>query len=318
MKAIQIHTFEGPEAVFVYEDVARPTPGPGEVLIRVHAAGVNAGSWKPRTGHVLDYHLPLPLIPGWDISGEVSEVGPGVTTWHEGDAIYGLVRFPSPTGGAYAEYTTAPEAHLAPKPTTIDYLQAAGVPMAALTAWQALFDLAHLEVGQTVLVNGAAGGVGHFAVQLAKLKGARVIAVASGRHEAFLRELGADAFIDYTTTPVEQAAHSVDLVLDIVGGTSGDYLLSVLRRGGALIPITPNQYSTGRATEAGVTLLTTESALMRVRSNGVQLAEISHLIDAGQLHVAIDTVVPLSEAHNAHERGRAGHVRGKIVLRVAE
>lgn len=185
--------------------------------------------------------------------------------------------------------------------------------MAALTAWQMLY--LDLGAGQTVLVNGAAGGVGHFAVQVAKLKGARVIGVASGRHAAFVRELGADDFLDYTITPVEQVAHDVDVVFDTVGGDN-QHLLSVLKRGGRFVPINLGTYSAERASEAGITIGTSHH--QPLQSNGPHLAEMGNLIDAGHLRVAIDTVVPLAEAHKAHERGEAGHIRGKIVLRVTE
>lgn len=315
MKAIRVHTFGGPQ-VLTYEDVPRPTAGAGEVLVRVYAAGVNPGDWKARAGKTLRERLLLPHIPGWDISGVVEAVGPDVSEFREGEAVYGLIRFPSPPAGAYAQYVTTPAAHLALKPLTIDHIQAAGVPMAALTAWQALFEHAHMEAGQTVLITGAAGGVGHFAVQLAKAKGARVIGVASGRHKAFLRELGVDQFIDYTTTPVEQAVHDVDLALDLIGGANVDCLLPALKRGGTLVPIASSQYSTERFAEAGVTILTTVGRITQVRSNGAHLAEIGELIDAGRVRPVIDTVVPLSEAHKAHDRGEAGHVRGKIVLDV--
>jgi NADPH:quinone reductase-like Zn-dependent oxidoreductase len=215
MKAIQIHAFGGPE-VLEYEDVPRPTAGPGEVLIRVLAVGVNPHDCFTRRGYEgapesLGLSRPrLPLIPGHDVSGIVETLGPGVTAFREGDAVYGLIRFPQAFDAAatYAEYTTAPAADLAHKPAAIDHIQAAAVPLAALTAWQALFEHANVTTGQTILVNGAAGGVGHFAVQLAKVRGARVIGVASGRNAAFVRELGIDHFIDYTTTPMKQMARN--------------------------------------------------------------------------------------------------------------
>jgi len=327
MKAIQLHTYGGPE-VLVYENVLRPTAGPGEVLIRVFAAGLYPGDWYIRSGYAnlpeeirlsLLTRFSLPLIPGTQVSGIVEAVGPNVTTFHEGDAVYGLLRFPSGgvPAGAYAEYVTAPEAHLALKPASIDHLQAAAVPMAALTVWQGITQHTNLEAGQMVLVNGAAGGTGHFAVQLAKARGARVIGVASRRHEAFLRELGVDAFVDYTTTPPEQVGRVVDLVIDTVGTVGENPLLSTLKPGGTLLWIGLRPLSNGiigtERTEAGVTI-----EKIQVRSNGAHLAEIGELIDAGQLRVAVDTVVPLAEASLAHERGERGHMRGIIVLRVAE
>lgn len=329
MKAIQVHTFGGPE-VLMYEDVPRPVAGPGEVLIRVFAAGLYPGDWYGRSGfanvpepvrRVLEHWpISLPLIPGSQASGIVEAVGPGVTTFHEGDAVYGLVRFPgsgSPAG-AYAEYMTAPVEHLALKPASIDHLQAAAVPMAALTVWQGIMEHTNLQAGQTVLVNGAAGGTGHIAVQLAKARGARVIGVASGRHEAFLRSLGVDAFIDYTTTSLKQVAHEVDVAIDTVGTMGENPLLPTLKRGGTLVWIGLHStldkgVTATERTEAGVTI-----EKFQVRSNGAHLAAISELIDAGQLRVMVDTVVPLAEARKAHERGEAGHLQGIMVLRVAE
>jgi NADPH:quinone reductase-like Zn-dependent oxidoreductase len=328
MKAIQIHSYGDPD-VLVYENVLRPTAGPGEVLIRVFAVGLYPGDWYIRSGyanlpeeirHSLLTRFTLPLIPGTQVSGIVEAIGPNVTTFHEGDAVYGLIRFPSGgvPAGAYAEYITAPAAHLALKPASIDHLQAAAVPMAALTVWQGIVEHTNLKAGQTVLVNGAAGGTGHFAVQLAKARGARVIGVASGRHEAFLRELGIDEFIDYTTTSPEQVAHDVDLVIDTVGTVGENPLLLTLKRGGTLLLIGLRPMKNGivfgtERTEAGVTI-----EKIQVRSNGEHLAAIGEMIDAGQLRVTVDTVVPLAEARKAHERGESGHLRGIIVLRVAQ
>ena len=325
MKAIQIHAYGGPE-VLTYEEVPRPTAGPGEVLLRVVAAGVNPSDWKTRSGFAdfPESRRPprprLPLILGHDISGIVEAVGPDVTLFEPGDAVYGQTRIGEAlaggTGtyiGAYAEYTTTFVTNLAPKPATIDHLHAAAIPTAALTAWQALFDYGKLEAGQSVLINGAAGGVGHLAVQLAKARGARVIAVASGRHETFLREIGADHFIDYTTTPFEQAAHEVDLVVDAVGARDGDRLLDVIKRGGRLVPVFLGQYSAARAASASVTI-----SLCLMRADAAQLSEVSRLIDSGRVRVALETVMPLREARRAHEYGESQHLRGKIVLRVME
>jgi NADPH:quinone reductase-like Zn-dependent oxidoreductase len=301
----------------MYHDVPRPTVETGEVLIHVQAVGVNPADWKAISGVTRRVReIPLPLIPGWDVSGIVEEVGPDVSAFRPGDAVYGLLRFPSPSAGTYAEYTTGPIADIALKPTSLDHTLAAAVPMAALTAWQGLFMHGKMEAGQTVLITGAAGGVGHFAVQLAKSKGARVIAVASGRHAAFLHGLGVDQFIDYTSTSLEGAVDDIDLVVDTAGGTNGDSLLSVLKPGGTLIPISANQFSPERVTQAGVSIVTTFGPVMQVRSNGSHLVEIGKLIDAGQVRVAIDTVVPLAEAARAHERSAAGHMQGKIVLAV--
>jgi NADPH:quinone reductase-like Zn-dependent oxidoreductase len=325
MKAIQIHTYGGPE-VLTYEEVSRPTAGPGEVLLRVAAAGVNPSDWKTRSGFA-DFpesrrppRPSLPLILGHDISGIVEAVGPDVTTFQQGDAVYGQTRLGEALAGgagaytgAYAEYTTTFATNLAPKPATIDHLHAAAVPTVALTAWQALFEHGKLEAGQSVLINGAAGGVGHLAVQLAKARGAQVIGVASASHETFLREIGVDHFIDYTTTPLEQTAHEVDLVLDAVGAKEGDRLLNVLKQGGRLVPIFLGHYSAEHTAEASITI-----SLCLVHPDAAQLIEIGRLIDAGRVHVALEKAVPLWEARQAHEHGERGHLRGKIVLRVME
>lgn len=320
MQAVRVHEFGGPE-VLVYEEVPRPEPEPGEVLVRVHAAALNPPDWYRRMGYTnipADVRPPAPerpFIPGSDVSGIVAAVGPGVTRWREGDAVFGLVRFPSlnNAGQGYAEYTTVPEGDLASTPDTIDHVQAAAVPMAGLTAYQFLFDHVGLDRDKTVLVNGAAGGVGHFLVQLAKTKGARVVGVASGRHEEFLRKLGVDQFIDYTTTAAGEIVRGVDHLFDTVGGPDGHRFLPVLNRGGTLMPVFYGEYHLDRMAELGIRFLSGQ-----VRSNGDQMAELGRLIDAGQVQVGVDSVFPLALAQQAHERAAQGHIQGKIVLRVVE
>ena len=238
-----------------------------------------------------------------------------------GDEVFGLLRFPSyGKSAAYAEYVAAPASDLALKPAGLDHVHAAGAPMAGLTAWQFLIDLGHDEPnplqperhrpalldGRRVLVNGAAGGVGHIAVQLAKWQGAHVTAVASSAHEAFLRDLGADAFIDYTRSPPEDVAHDLDLVLDTLGGPSTGRFLRTLKRGGALFPVFLGFRDAGEAAERGVTV-----SMTQVRSNGVQLAELGRLLDVGTVRVAIDGTFPLAEARLAHERARPGAHSGQ-------
>ncbi|QBD83362.1 NADP-dependent oxidoreductase [Ktedonosporobacter rubrisoli] len=316
MKAIRIHRSGGPE-VLQYEEVPRPVAGPGEVLMRIYAAGMNAADWRARAGFPdvpehLRPNLPKPSIPGSDASGIIEAVGPDVTEFQVGDAVFGMLRFPQ-TGRTYAEYTTAPMADLAPKPAGITHIQAAALPMAGLTVWQFLYQ--DLAAGQSVLINGAAGGVGHLAVQLAKLKGARVIAVASGRHEKFLLDLGCDQFIDYTTTSVEQAVREVDLVYDAAGGAGQDRLLSVLKRGGRLIPVNLGNASAERAAQMGVTVSTNHP---RLHADRTQLLEIAGLIESERVRVAVETVFPLAEARQAHELVERQHVQGKIVLSVVE
>jgi NADPH:quinone reductase-like Zn-dependent oxidoreductase len=330
MKAIRLHEFGGPE-VLRYEEAPLPELKPGEVLVRVHAVGINPPDWYLREGYK---DLPpewqpavsFPFILGSDMSGVVEAVASDVQGFSIGDEVFGMVRFPSMgESAAYAEYVAAPASDLALKPAGIDHVHAAGAPMAGLTGWQFLIELGHNEAnpfqpeshrplplnGKTVLVNGAAGGVGHLAVQLAKWKGAHVIAVASGKHESFLRELGADEFIDYTKSPPEDIAHDVDLVLDTLGGPTTGRFLGTLKRGGALFPVFIGFSDAEEAAKLGVTV-----SMTQVRSNGPQLAELGRLLDAGTVRVAIDSTFPLADARRAHERAARGHIQGKIVLMV--
>ena len=307
MKAIRLHQFGGAE-VLRYEDAPRPELKAGEVLVRVHAAGINPPDWYLRDGYRMlppEFRppVPLPVIPGSDISGVVEAVANDVQGFSTGDEVFGLIRFPSYGGSfGYAEYVSAPASDLARKPSGIDHIHAAAAPMAGLTAWQFLIELGHNELnplqaerhqpvplaGKTVLVNGAAGGVGHFAVQLAKWKSARVIAVASGTHEPFLRDLGADKFIDYTRSAPENAAHEVDLVLDTQGGPTTGRFLRTIKRGGALFPVFPGFSDAHEAANRGVTV-----SMTQVRSNGTQLAELGRLLDSGAVRVAIDSSIRL-------------------------
>lgn len=333
MKAIRQHEFGGPE-VLRYEDAPMPGLQPGEVLVRVHATGLNPPDWYLRDGYKM---LPLewqpqvsfPVILGTDVAGVVAAVADDVREFSVGDEVYAMVRFPSGLAGdsrGYAEYVNVSASEVALKPAGIDHVHAAGAPMSLLTAWQFMIELGHDEanplqpnrheplplVGKTVLVNGAAGGVGHFAVQIAKLKGAHVIAVASGKHEVFLRDLGADEFIDYTKVAPEAVARNVDLVIDAVGGPTSGHFLPTLKPGGALFPIFPLGFSAAaEAEKLGITVSATQ-----VRSNGPQLAELGRLLDSGTLRVAIDSTFPLADARQAHERAARGHIQGKIVLTV--
>ncbi|MCD2462602.1 NADP-dependent oxidoreductase [Streptomyces sp. MBT42] len=317
MRAVRVHAFGDPEQL-MYEEVPRPVPGPGEVLVRVHAAGVNPPDWYARRGfanipEAMRPVWPLPFVPGSDVSGVIVGVGDGVTDWQAGDEVFGLVNFPG-RASAYAEFTTSPAAHLARKPAALGHVEAAAVPMAALTAHQFLVEHLRLGPGGTVLVNGAGGGVGHFCVQLARIAGAsQVIAVASGRHEAFLKGLGADRFVDYTRVAVEDVVRDVDVLIDAVGGPDGHRFLPVMRRGGSLAAVFPGEYHRERAAELGVAV-----DGWQVRSSGEQLAVLAGLIDAGRLRVGIDGVFPLSEASRAHARAEQGHLQGKIVLRVVD
>ncbi|MFG2789527.1 NADP-dependent oxidoreductase [Streptomyces sp. NPDC048419] len=330
MGAVRLHEHGGPE-VLCYDEVPIPRPGPGEALVRVHAIGINPPDWYLRGGMTTmpgeeESTVSLPLIPGTDVSGVVEAVAADVAGLSVGDEVFGLLRFPSFHGSAYAEYVAAPASDLARKPAGIDHVHAAGAPMAGLTAWQFLIEVGHdhpspfqeaphrpvsLDAGTTVLVNGAAGGVGHFALQLAKWRGARVIAVASGAHESFLRELGADQFIDYTKHRAEELVRDVDVVVDTVGGPESRRFLHTLKRGGAQFAVMPGVFDEEETAKLGVTVSTAQ-----VRSSGVQLAALGRLLDAGAVRVAIDSTFALSDARAAHERAARGHVQGKIVLTV--
>lgn len=332
MKAIRLHKFGGPE-VLRYEEVPTPEMKPGEVLVRVHAVGLNPPDWYLRDGYKMlppewQPQISLPVVPGTDVSGVVEAVADDVKSFSIGDEVFGMVRFPSfGESAAYAEYVAAPASDLALKPTSIDHVHGAGAPMSLLTAWQFMIELGHNEQnplqpnmheplplkGKTVLVNGAAGGVGHFAVQIAKWKNARVIAIASGKHEALLRDLGADEFIDYTKTTPEDVVRDVDLVIDSVGGPTTGRFLHTLKRGGALFPVFPLGFSGAEeAKKLGVTVSTTQ-----VRSSGAQMEEVGRLLDAGTIRVVIDSTFPLADAQKAHERAAHGHIQGKMVLTVA-
>ncbi len=308
MQAVRFHSYGGPE-VLVLEDVTRPRVNAGEALIRVHAAGVNPLDWKVRDGHAKAWlKHQLPLIPGWDVSGVVEEVAPDVTAFKAGDAVYGLLDFMR--DGAYAEYVAAHTTNLAHKPNSIDHVRTAAVPLTSLTAWQSLFEVAGLQPGQTVLIHAASGGVGHFAVQFAKWKGARVIGTASAGNKNFLLELGIDEVIDYRTTRFEEAVKNIDVVLDTIGGDTQQRSWPVLKKGGILVA-TLGISSPEAAREYGV-----RGEGVMVRPDAAQLARIAALIDGGDLKPAVTEIMPLAEAAHAHELSQAGHVRGKIVLRV--
>src|SRR5438105_7420330 len=312
MKAIRIHNYGGPE-VLKYEDAPRPEPQADEVLIRVHAAGVNPIDWKVREGHMKDFwpHK-FPLILGWDLSGVVEELGAGPAAagrFKIGDEVYSL---PDPTrNGAYAEYIVVRESELALKPKSLHHIRAAAVPLAALTAWQSLFDTAQLQPGQRVLIHAGSGGVGHFAVQLAKWKGGHVFGTASTKNQELLRELGVDEPIDYTKQKFEDVARDVDLVLDTIGGETQERSWSVLKKGGVLVSLLQPP-SEEKAEEVGV-----RAAFVAGHPSGAQLAEIAKIIDSGKLAPVIDRILPLSEARRAHELSQSGHTRGKIALRVS-
>jgi NADPH:quinone reductase-like Zn-dependent oxidoreductase len=308
MKAVCIYSYGGPE-VLVYEDAPRPHPGEGEVLVRVHAAGINPVDWKIREGHFKEMlHHAFPLVLGWDLSGVVESVGSGLTRLKVGDEVFS--RPDLARDGAYAEFIVVREAELALKPKSIDHLHAGALALGGLTGWQALFDAARLTAGQRVLIHAAAGGVGHLAVQLAKWKGARVIGTAAERNHEFLRKLGVDQVVDYDTERFEEVVEPVDVVLDLMGGDTQERSWKVLKRGGILVSIV-NPPKAEIAAEHGVS-----QAFVLTQPNAGQLAEIARLVDAEKLKVIVETVLPLSDATRGQELSERGHGRGKIVLRV--
>src|SRR6266481_4194740 len=311
MKAIRIHNYGGPE-VLNYEDAPRPKPQAGEVVVRVHAAGVNPIDWKVREGHMKDFwpHK-FPLILGWDLSGVVEELGAGPAAagrFKIGDEVYSV---PDPTrNGAYGDYIVVRESELALKPNSLHHIRAATVPLAALTAWQSLFDTAQLQPGQRVLIHAGSGGVGHLAVQLAKWKDAYVFATASTKNQDLLRKLGVDEPIDYTQQRFENVARNIDIVLDTIGGETQERSWSVLKKGGVLVSLVQPP-SEEKAKALGV-----RAAFVASHPNGALLAEIAKIIDSGKLAPVINRILPLSEARRAHELSQSSHIHGKIALRV--
>lgn len=306
MRAMVVERWGGPEQL-VEREVERPEPGLNEVLVRVHAAGVNPVDWKTRaTGVVIDWGTPA--MVGWDVSGTVEAVGPGVGIFRPGDEVYGMPLFPRQAGG-YAEYVVAPARHLAPKPASLSHVEAAALPLAALTAWQSLVDAADVRPGERVLVHAAAGGVGHFAVQIAKARGAYVIGTASAPKHELVRELGADEVVDYREVRFEDAVSDVDVVIDALGGETGERSLKVLRPGGRLITL-PSGDDVPAAPD-GVRAL-----FVLVEPDHLGLREITALVESGALRPVVDAVLPLSEAAKAHELGERGRTAGKIVLSV--
>ncbi|MEV1170965.1 NADP-dependent oxidoreductase [Nonomuraea sp. NPDC049784] len=310
MRAIIVDSWGGPEHLRE-TDLPRPTPGPCEILVRVHAAGVNAADWKQRASGGLGLWEDPPAV-GWDVSGTVEDVGMGVTLFQEGDHVFGMPRFPH-QAGAYAQYVTAPARHFARKPPNIDHIQAAALPLVSLTAWQALFDTAHLQPGHRVLIHAAAGGFGHIAVQIAKTRGAHVIGTARRDKHAFLRGLGADELIDYTTTDFATAVRDVDVVLDTIGGDYGTRSLSVLRAGGTLVSLAS---PADDALKPHAATLGIRAGFMLVEPDHATLTVIADLAATGRLRPTIETVLPLSQAAKAHSLGETGRTTGKIVLNV--
>ncbi|MGW8556137.1 NADP-dependent oxidoreductase [Streptomyces tubercidicus] len=312
MRAVSQDTAGGPEVLKVIT-TDRPVPGPTEVLVRVHAAGVNPTDWKTRAGGRFLSGSEPPFVLGFDVSGVVEAIGLGVTLFAPGDKVFGMPRFPHPAG-AYAEYVTAPARHFAHLPAGLDHIRGAALPLAALTAWQALVDTAKVRPGARVLIHAAAGGVGHLAVQIAKSRGAYVIGTARRAKHDFLRGLGADELIDYTEQDFATAVRDIDIVLDTIGGDYGARSLRTLRPGGSLVSILPldDAFPADRAREARV-----RAGFLLVEPDRAGLEAVADLVNSGKLQVNVDKVVPLEDAAQAHALGETGRTTGKIVLTVA-
>jgi len=310
MKAIVVHQYSGPE-VLKLEDMPVPTPKEDEMLIKVFAAGVNSFDGLLRSGkYAKIFKMQLPWIPGYDIAGTVEKVGGKVSKFKVGDPVYAFISIP--TGGGYAEYALAKPNQVALKPATISFVEAAGVPSVALTAWQALVDKANLQSGQTVLIHGASGGVGMFAIPIAKIRGAKVFATASTANQDFLKQLGADVAIDYKTQKFEDIAKEVDVVVDGVGGETLARSYSIVKRGGILVGLV------GRVDQAQLDKHGIRGVSLEAEYNGDQLAQIGKLIDERKIRVIVSQTFPLVEATEAQEKADTGHARGKVVLKVRD
>ncbi len=296
MRAITQNELNGP---LTLTDVPKPSPLPTEVLVRVHAAGVNPVDWKTRAGSGMAGLQTFPFINGWDVSGVVEEVGFGVTTLKPGDEVYGMPRFPH-AASAYAEYVTAPSRHFAKKPKSLTHVEAGALPLAALTAWQVLKDTADVQPGQKVLITAAAGGVGHLAVQIAKALGAYVIGTAREPKHAFLKGLGADEVIDYTRGDYDE--NDIDVFVDLVGGSSP----ASVRTGGLFVGV-PSGVDTVRRDDIRISPILVEP-------DRAGLEAITALVESGELKVHVDATFPLEDAGKAHALGETGRTQGKIVL----
>jgi NADPH:quinone reductase-like Zn-dependent oxidoreductase len=311
MKAIVVHEYGGPE-VLKYEDAPRPEPKDNEILVRVIAAGVNPVDPLIRSSdkYAKFFNTTLPLVPGYDIAGVVEKTGAKIDKFRKGDAVYAYVDLKK--AGGYAEYAVATEKEAAPKPKSLSYAEAAGVPVVALTAWQGLVEAAKLSAGQSVLIHGGSGGVGSFAIQFAKLRGARVFATASTRNQDLLKELGADVAIDYTKQKFEDVVKDVDVVLESVGGDTLTRSYGVIKKGGIIVSLVgpPNQAELDKHGIRGASL--------GAEPNSEELAEIGKLIDEKKIKVTVSQTFPLAEAAKAQEQVATGHTRGKIVLKVAD
>ena len=310
MKAVVVHEYGGPE-VLKYEDAPRPEPKENEILVRVIAAGVNPVDGMIRAGMFAKYSKDtFPMIPGSDIAGVVEKTGAKIAKFKVGDSVYAYISLKN--GGGYAEYAIATEKEAAPKPKSLNYVEAAAVPLVSLTAWQALIDTAKLSAGQTVLIHGGSGGVGSFAIQIAKAKRAKVLATASARNQDLLKELGADVAIDYTKQRFEDVAKDVDVVLDSVGKDTLVRSYGLLKKGGFIVSLV------ARPDPAELEKHGIKGASLSVTPNSDELVEIGRLIDEKKIKVIVSQALPLTEAAKAQAQADTLHTRGKIVLKVAE
>lgn len=309
MRAVSQDVLGGPEVLRVTE-IPRPTPGPSELLVRVHAAGLNPTDWKHRALPGL-FLPPPPFVLGWDVSGVVEAVGFGVTLFAPGDEVFGMLPYPH-GHGALAEYVTGPARAFARKPAGVDHIAAGATPLAALTAWQALVDTANITAGQRVLIHAAAGGVGHFAVQIAKSRGAYVIGTASAAKHEHLRALGVDEPIDYQRVEVAEAVRDVDVVLDTLGDGNGLRSLPTLRPGGLLVTLLPG----GPDLPAAADRLGVRLASLLVEADHQGMSAIAELLESGVIAPTIAGVFPLGEVARAHALGDTNRTLGKIVVSV--
>src|SRR5438270_4711348 len=308
MKAVAAHEYGAPE-VLKFEEMPRPEPKEDEVLVRVIASGANPADPLTLSGkYAREFGTHLPLIPGYDIAGIIEKTGIKVAKLKVGDAIYGYPTF----GGGWAGYVTVTEGEVAAKPASLSFTEAAAVPMGALTAWQALVDVAQLRAGQTILIHGGSGGVGGLAVQIAKPRGARVIATASTANQDLLKQLDVDVAIDYTKTRFEDVAKDVDAVLDPVGKETLARSYDVVNKGGIVMSLVARP-DLVELKKRGI-----RGAAISVHPDAEDLAEIAHLIDAGKIKPIVTKVLPLNEAVAAQQQAETHHTRGKLVLRIAD
>ncbi|WP_308102893.1 MULTISPECIES: NADP-dependent oxidoreductase [unclassified Nocardia] len=310
MRAISQDVLGGPEVLHEVE-LPVPTPGPSQILVRVRAAGVNPTDWKHRARTGLFLPEP-PFVLGWDVSGEVAAVGFGVTLFRPGDEVFGMLPYPFGVG-SFAEYAVGPTRAFARKPANLDHTEAGAIPLAALTAWQALVDTANLQAGQRILVHAAAGGVGHFAVQIAKHLGAYVIGTASAGNHEFLRSIGADETIDYRTTDFAEAVRDVDVVLDPISGDTTVRSLDTLRPGGIVVSLLRDQPEEVMAQAKSRGL---RAVAMLVEADHAGMDALRRLAESGALRPTIAGAFPLADAAKAHELGDTNRTVGKLVITI--